>query len=101
MLVAIDSFSKNGWTSPLKNKNAQTKKDSFENFLISPKRKPDLFDTDRGKEFYNIIFQDFLNKNNIKFYSRNTSLRAVFAEKFNRTISDLLKEIVFEQGDAK
>ena len=25
---------------------------------------------------------------------------AVFAEKFNRTITDLLKEVVFERGDA-
>ena len=53
------------------------------------------------KYFYNNIFQDFLNKNNIKLYSRNSSYGAVFAERFNRTISDLLKKIVFEQGDAK
>ena len=51
-------------------------------------------------EFYNNILQDFLNKNNIKLYSRNTSLGAVFAERFNHTIRDLLKKIVFENGDA-
>ena len=101
VLVVIERFSKFGWTIPLKNKNAQTIKDSFENILISSKRKPNLIETDRGKEFYNNIFQDFLNKNNIKLYSRNTSLGAVFAERFNRTIRDLLKKIVFEQGDAK
>ena len=100
ILVTIDNFSKFGWTTPLKNKNAQTIKDSFENILISSKRKPNLIETDRGKEFYNNIFQDFLNKNNIKLYSRNTSLGAVFAERFNRSIRDLLKKIVFENGDA-
>ena len=99
VFVIIDNFSKYGWTVPLKNKNAQTIKDSFENILISSKRKPNLIETDRGKEFYNNIFQDFLNKNNIKLYSRNTSLGAVFAGRFNRTIRDLLKKIVFEQGD--
>ena len=99
VLVIIDNFSKFGWTSPLKNKNAQTIKDSFENFLINSKRKPNLIETDRGKEFYNNIFQDFLNKNDIKLYSRNTSLGAVFAERFNRFIRDLLKKIVFEKGD--
>ena len=101
VLVIIDNFSKYGWTVPLKNKNAQTIKDSFENILISSKRKPNLIESDRGKEFYNNIFQDFLNKNNIKLYSRNSSYGAVFAERFNRTIRDLLKKIVFEQGDAK
>ena len=67
--------------------------------MISSKRKPNLIETDRGKEFYNNIFQDYLNKINIKLYSRNTYLGAVFAERFNRTIRDLLKKIVFEQSD--
>ena len=101
VLVTIDNFSKYGWTIPLKNKNAQTIKDSLENILITSKRKPNLIETDRGKEFYNNIFQDFLNKNNIKLYSRNSSYGAVFAERFNRTIRDLLKKIFFEQGNAK
>ena len=101
VLVIIDNFSKYGWTVPLKNKNAQTIKDSFENILTNSKRKPNLIESDRGKEFYNNFFQDFLNKNNIKLYSRNSSYGAVFAERFNRTIRDLLKKIVFEQGDAK
>ena len=99
VLVTIDNFSKFGWTVPLKNKNAQTIKDSFENILISSKRKPNLIESDRGKEFYNNIFQDFLDKNNIKLYSRNSSYGAVFAERFNRTIRDLLKKPVFEKGD--
>ena len=69
--------------------------------MISSKRSPNLIETDRGKEFYNNIFQDFLKKNNIKHYSRNSSIGAVFAERFKRTIRDLPKKIVFEQGDAK
>ena len=99
VLVIIDNFSNFGWTAPLKNKNAQTIKDSFEKIHISSKRKPGLIESDRGKEFYNNIFQDFLNKNNIKIYSRNTDLGAVFSERFNRTIRDLLKRPVFEKGD--
>ena len=101
VLVIIDNFSKFGWTAPLRNKNGLTIKDSFENILISSKRKPNLNESDRGKEFYNKIFQDFLNKKNIKPYYRNSSYGAVFAERSNRTIRDLLKKVVFEQGDAK
>ena len=67
--------------------------------MISSKRKPNLIESDRGKEFYNNIFQDFLNINNIKFYSRNSLYVAVFAERFNKTIRDLLKRPVFEKGD--
>ena len=100
VLVIIDNFSKFGWTTTIKNKNGLTIRDSFENVLISSKRKPNLIEADRGKEFSNNIFQDFLNKNNIKLYSRNSSYGAVFAERFNRTIRDLLKKIVFERGDA-
>ena len=99
VLVTIENFSKLGWTVPIKNKNAQTIKDSFENIIISSKRKPNLIESDRGKEFYNKIFQDFLNKNNINHYSRNTFLGAVFAESFNKSIRDLLKRPVFEKGD--
>ena len=65
VLVMVDNFSKYGWTTPLKNKNAQTIKDSLEIILISSRRKPKLMETDFGKEFHNIIFQDFLNKNDI------------------------------------
>ena len=101
ILVIIDNFSKFGWTIPLKNKNAQTIKDSFEKIIISSKRKPNLIESDRGKEFYNNIFQSFLNKNCIKLHSRNSSFGSVFAERFNRTIRDLLKKPVFERGDAK
>ena len=100
VLVIIDNFSKFGWTLPLK-ENAQTIKDSFENILISSKRKPNLIETDHGKKFCNNFFQDFLNKNKIKLYSRHSSFGSVFAERFNRTIRDLLKKIVFERGDAK
>ena len=86
VLVIIDNFSKFSWTFPLKNKNAQTIKDSFENILISSNRKPNLIETDRAKNFYNNIFQDFLKKDKIKLYSRKSSYGAVFAERFNRTI---------------
>ena len=99
VLVIIDNFSKFGWTIPLKNKKALTIKDSFENILINSNRKPDLVKSNRGKDFYNNIFQDFLNKNDIKLYSRNSSYGAVFAERFNRTIKDLLKKPVFGKGD--
>ena len=74
-------------------------KNSFENILISSKRKPNLIQSDRGKQFCNNIFPDFLNKNNIKIYSRNSSFGAVFAERFIKNLKNLLKKPVSEKGD--
>ena len=99
VLVIIDNFSKFRWTVPLKNKNAQTIKDSFENILISSKRKPNFLEGDRDRGFHNSIFQEVLNGNNIQLYSRNSSYGAVFAERFKCTIRDLLKKPDFEKGD--
>ena len=98
VLVIIDNFSKFGWTKPLKNKNAQTI-ELFRKYFDKLKKKPNLIENGRGKDYYNDIFQDFLDKNNIKIFSRNTSLGAVFAERFNRTIRVLLKRPVFEKRD--
>ena len=100
VLVVIDNFSKFGWTVPLKSKKAQKIKYSFENILITSRRKQNLMKTDRGEEFYNTIFQKFQNNNNIKYYSINTSSGAVFEENFNRTIRDLLEIPAFERRDA-
>ena len=67
--------------------------------MISSKREPNLIESDRGKELSNDIFQDFLNKNKIRIYSRNSSYGAVFAERFYHTIRNLLKRPVFEKND--
>ena len=99
-LVVMDIFCKYVWTIPPKSKNAQTIKDSFENILISSKRKPNLIELDRDRGFYNNTFQGFLNNNNIKLYSRISSNGAVFAECFNSTNRYLLERPVFEKGDA-
>ena len=97
VLVIIDIFINFGWTTPLKNEYAQTIKDTFKNILLNSKRKPNLIGSNRGREFHKEIFQNFLNNNNIKPYSRNTSLGAVFAERSNRTFRNLLKGPVFER----
>ena len=99
-LVVIDHFSKFGWTFLLKNKNVQIIIDSFENIPITSKRKPNLIETDDGREFVSKIFTDiFQKKNNIKRYSRYTAHGVVFAKRFNRTIRDVPKKLVLLKGD--
>ena len=100
VLVVIDIFSNFDWTVLLKNKNARTIKDCFQNYPKSSKRKPKLIESDRGKDFYISNFQNFLCNYNTKHYSRISSILAVFAERFYVTIGDLLKRPVFKRGDA-
>ena len=100
ILVVIDKFSKIAWTISLKNKYAQSKTDAFSQIIKASRRKPYLLETDDGKEYVNKIFSEVLNNHDIKRYSRNTTQGAVFAERFNRTIRNLLKNPVFEKGSA-
>ena len=100
ILVVIDNFSKFGWTIPLKIKYAQPITDAFSQFIKTSRRKPNLLETDDGNEYVNKIFNDFLNKHSVKRYSRKTPLGAVFAERFNRIIRNLLKKPVFEKWNA-
>ena len=81
----------------MKNKIAQRITNSIENNLTTSIRKPNLIETDRGKKIYNNIFQNFNNNN--KLYTRDISLGAVFAERLNLAIRNLLKRPVFEKGD--
>ena len=61
VLVMIDKFSNFGCTIPLK-RNAQTMKDFFESNIISSGRKTNLSESDRVREFFNKIVQDFSKK---------------------------------------
>ena len=101
ILVVIDTFTEVGWTIPFKNKYAQTITGAFSQIIKTSRRKPNLFETDDGKEFVNNIFNEFLNSNIIKRYSRYTDKGAVFAERFNKTIRDILKKPELEKGNAE
>ena len=99
-MVVIENFSKFGWSIPLKNKYAQSITDAFSQVIKTSKRQPNLLKTDDEREYVNKIFKEFLNNRNIKRYSRNTALGALFAERFNRTIRNLLQKPVFLKGKA-
>ena len=82
-----------------KKEKAQTKTNSFENILKSSKRKPNLMEAEDRKNFVIRLCTNLFNNENIGRYSRNTSYRAVFAERCNCNIRDLLKNPVFEKDD--
>ena len=100
IFIVIDNFSKYLWGMPLKNKYSQTITNEFANILTKSKRKPLKLESDRGTEFYNSIFQNFIKKKNIQHYSRYTDKGPSIAERVIRTIRSFLKKPVFERGNA-
>ena len=62
IFIIIENFSKNLWAIPLKNKYGQTITNEFSNTLTTSKRRPLKLESDRGVEFHNNIFQNFLKK---------------------------------------
>ena len=88
----IDNFSKYLWAIPLKNKYSKTITDEFSNVLTTSKRSSLKIESDRGSEFYNSIFQNFLKSENIQHYSRLTDKGPSIAERVIRTIRNFLKK---------
>ena len=61
ILVVIDNFRDFGWTIPFRNIYAQSTTDAFSEIIKSSDRKPNLLETDDGKEKVNKTFNAFLN----------------------------------------
>ena len=97
LLVVFYKFTKFGWTIPLKNKNAETMKDSIENILKTAKRKPNLFGTDDGKKLLNKNLNEFLKlikiENSCPCYKKSAILRKNFTE----LLETCLKTLFFKK----
>ena len=100
IFIVIDNFSKYLWAIPLRKKYSQTITNEVSNILTTSKRKPIKIESDRGSEFYNSNFQNFLKSKSIQHYSRFTDTGPSIAERVIRTIRNLLKKPVFEKGNA-
>ena len=80
----------------MKNKHAQTITKSFSQIIKTSNRKPCLLETDDEKGYVNKIFNDFLEQNNVERYYRHSDQGAIFAERFNRAIRNLLRNQSFQ-----
>ena len=100
IFTIIDNHTKYAWAIPLKDKSGKSTTTALKSLIEKTKRKPDKIWSDRGKEFYNKTFLDFLKQNEIQIYSTNSDLKAVFVERFNRTLLDLMKKPMYIEGKA-
>ena len=83
ILTCIDVFSKVAWAIPIKNKTG----DEIIRAFSMVNKKPRIIQSDEGKEFLNKKFQNYLEKNNIRFFtSKNRDIKCAIVERFNRTL---------------
>ena len=100
IFTIIENHTKFAWAIPLKDKSGKSTTTAFKKLIETSKRKPEKVWSDRGKEFYNKTFLDILKQNEIQIYSTHSDLKAVFVERFNRTLLDLIKEPMYIEGKA-
>jgi hypothetical protein len=85
LLTCIDVFSKKARVVPLKSKTGVTIREAFATMITDVK--PKLLQTDKGSEFLNSTFQQFLKENNIRHYtSENEDIKCSVVERWNRTL---------------
>ena len=87
LLTVIDVLSKYAWVVPLKDKMGASLIRAFE--TIFEERQPMYLQTDKGTEFTNKAFQQFLKRRGVIFFvTQNEDIKAAIAERFNRTLKE-------------
>lgn len=89
ILVVIDTFSKYGWSYPLKRKTKDEVSAAFEH-LFKQGRTPKNLQTDLGTEFYNNKLKKLTLTYNVNHYSTFSTKKASIAERFIRTLKSKL-----------
>ena len=105
ILTVIDIFTKYAWAIRLKKKSGLSITNGFKRVLSesprggSERRKPEKLWVDRSSEFYKKTFKSLLKEYETKLYSTYSDLKAVFIEKFNRTLLHIINKPMFINGD--
>lgn len=91
VLIAIDIFSRFAFACPSKDKSAASVVDAFTSILNSTNRLPTHIQTDKGREFHNVLFQSLLKQHNIVHYtSENNDIKCALVERLIRTLKSRL-----------
>ena len=79
LLVVIDVFSKYVWVRPMENETVHSLLEAFD-FVLSEGTKPEKLRTDKGAEFLNESFRQYLKKKDIQFCTANKEPKASVVE---------------------
>ena len=79
----MDNFKKYLLAIPIKSKKSQAITQEFSNILTKSKRSPIKLELDRGAEWYNIIFQNFIKNKKNQYFSIFTDKSPSITEWYN------------------
>ena len=86
LLTCIDVLCRYAWVAPLTDKTGKTLKDALQ-VIFKSGRRPIHLQTDKGNEFTNRVFQQFLKEHDVHFFTTyNEETKANIIERFNRTL---------------
>ncbi|MES9883136.1 MAG: DDE-type integrase/transposase/recombinase, partial [Sedimenticola sp.] len=88
LLCAIDIFSRFLFVEPLKNKTAKSILTAVKK--IFHKRKPRKLRTDKGSEFVNRDFKEYMRNQNVYFFTTQNQPKANYVERVQRTLKTLM-----------
>ena len=86
LLTCIDVLCQYAWVAPLTDKTGKNLKDALQ-VIFKSGRRPIRLQTDKGNEFTNRVFQQFLKEHDGHFFTTyNEETKASIIERFNRTL---------------
>ena len=91
-------FTKYAWAIPLKNRSGLSTTNGFK-IELGEHREPLKLWVDRDSEFYNKTFKYLLKEYETELYSTYSDLKAVFIERFNRTLLHTINKPMLIIGD--
>jgi len=86
LLNIVDIYSRYAYSFPLKSKKGSEIVNIFKKLNVLPSN---LW-ADEGGEFFNREFQKFCKDNKINLYHTYSHFKSVYAERFNRTLKELI-----------
>ena len=90
ILVVIDLYTRYGWCILIKNKKQETLKEAFEFYWKNDGRIPKYIWFDKESGITSKYFKKFTDDNNIILYHTENEGKSVFAERFIRTLKNLM-----------
>ena len=85
LLVVVDVFSRYLWVEPLKDKKAKSVINAFDK-IFKGTRHPRAIRSDKGSEFYNRYFKQYLKEKGIKIFYALNETKANYAERYIQTL---------------
>lgn len=91
LLLLIDLFSRRVWTLPMRSKTAVSTRDALQSWLTSlGSRKCEVFATDSGLEFKNILVRRLLRAHGVEQQFKSGTSKASYAERANKSMQVLI-----------